>query len=82
MIKIILNKFNLMEGKIKKILKCGIFFSYFICLIAIFVLLTYQFNGIPDLFYIGLATFKLGLFFIVEFIISAIAIDTIKKQVI
>lgn len=82
MIKSIINKFNSMDEKIKQILKCGIIFSYFVCLIAIFILLIYQFNELPDLFYIGLSTFKLGLFFIVEFIISAIAIDTIKKQIV
>ena len=80
MIKIIIDKFNSMEGKIKKILKYGIIFSCFVCILAIFVLITYQFNSFPDLFYIGLSTFRLGIFFIVEFFISAIAIDTIKKQ--
>jgi len=79
MIKMIINKFNFMEKKIKKILKYGIIFSCTVCLLAVFILVTYQFNSIPDLFYIGLSTFRLGIFFIVEFIISAIAIDTIKN---
>lgn len=79
MIKIIIDKFNCMDEKIKKILKYGIIFSCFVCLLAIFILVTYQFHSIPDLFYIGLSTFRLGIFFIVEFIISALAIDTIKN---
>lgn len=81
MIKIIKDKFNSMEEKTKKILKYGIYFSIFVCVISAFVLLTYQLYAYPDLYYIGLSVFKLGLFFVVEFIICAIAIDTIQKQV-
>lgn len=81
MMKLIINKFNSMEEKTKKILKYGIYFSVFVCAISVFILLAYHFNPAPDLFYIGLEVFKLGLFFIVEFIICALAIDTIKKQV-
>lgn len=80
MVKMIIDKFNSMEEKTKKILKYGIIFSCFVCILAVFILITYQFYSIPDLFYIGLSTFRLGIFFIVEFLISAIAIDTIKKQ--
>lgn len=82
MIKMIIDRFNSMEQKIKQILKYGILFSTAICSVAIFILLTYQFYQFPNLFYIGLSVFKLGVFFIVEFIICAIAIDTIKKQII
>lgn len=81
MMKLIMDKFNSMEEKTKKILKHGIYFSIFVCTISVFILLAYHFSPSPDLFYIGLEVFKLGLFFIVEFIICAIAIDTIKKQV-
>ena len=81
MLNIIKNKFNSMEEKVKSILKYGIYFSLFVCFIAIIVLLTYQSNHSPELFYIGLSTFKLSLFFVVEFIICALAVDTIKKQV-
>ena len=81
MIKV-MNKFNSMEEKTKKILKYGIIFSVFVCAISMFILLTYQYNTNPDLYYIGLSVFQLGLYFIVEFIICAIAVDTIKKQTI
>ncbi len=81
MMKLILDKFNSMEEKTKRILKYGIYFSGFVCTISVFILLTYHLNPSPDLYYIGLEVFKLGLFFIVEFIICAFAIDTIKKQV-
>lgn len=82
MIKVIIDKFNSMDIKTKKILKYGIYFSLFVCILSLLILLTYHFNeSNPTLYYIGLSTFKLGLFFIVEFIICAIAIDTIKKQI-
>lgn len=80
MIKPIINKFNNMEEKVKKILKYGIYFSMFVCVISTILLITYHINLNIDLYYIGLAVLKLGLFFIVEFIICAFAIDTIKKQ--
>ncbi len=81
MMKLIIDKFNSMDEKTKKILKYGIYFSIFVCTISVFILLTYHFHASPDLFYIGLEVFRLGLFFIVEFIICALAIDTIKNQV-
>ncbi len=81
MMKIIINKFNSMEDKTKKILKYGIYFSAFVCMLSIFILLTYHYYANPDLYYIGLSVFRLGLFFIVEFIICAVAIDTIRNQV-
>lgn len=82
MIKVIIDKFNSMEDKTKKILKYGIYFSLCVCVISLLILLTYHFNmADPNLYYIGLSTFKLGLFFIVEFVICAFAIDTIKHQI-
>lgn len=81
MMKLIIDKFNSMEEKTKKILKYGIYFSVFICALSVLILLSYHFYANPDLYYIGLSVFKLGLFFIVEFIICALAIDIIKKQV-
>lgn len=82
MIKIIVDKFNFMDNKTKKILKYGIYFSLIVCAISLLILLTYHFN-IADLnlYYIGLSTFKLSLFLMVEFIICAFAIDTIKQQI-
>lgn len=82
MIKVIINKFNSMDNKTKCILKYGIYFSLCVCVISLLILLTYHFTiANPNLYYIGLSTFKLSLFFIVEFIICSIAIDTIKQQI-
>ena len=81
MIKIIINKFNSMDEKIRKIFKYGIKFSLFVCLLSTIILIGYHYHSNPDLYYIGLSVFRLGLFFIVEFIISAFAIDTIKASI-
>lgn len=80
MIKKLIDKFNSMDLKVKKILKYGIYFSMFVCIISTILLITYHINLNIDLYYIGLSVFKLGLFLLVEFIICAFAIDTIKKQ--
>lgn len=81
MIKIINDKFSSMDIKVRKILKYGIYFSLLVCILSIIILLTYHLNLIPNLFYIGLSVFRLGLFLVVEFIICALAIDTINKQI-
>jgi len=81
MIKIIIDKFNSMEQKIRKILTHGIEFSLFVCLLSSFILVAYHYYTNPDLYYIGLSVFRLGLFFVVEFIICAVAVDTIKKTI-
>lgn len=81
MIKLLKDKFNSMEDKIKKILHSGFIFSFVICMIGISLLIAYDFNSNLDLYYIGLSLFRLSLFFAVEFFICAFAIDTIKKQI-
>ncbi len=81
MLKIIMEHFKSMEIKIKKIMHYGFTFSFFVCLLSLGVLIGYEFHPTPDLFYIGISIFKLGLFFVVEFIICALAVDTIKKEI-
>ncbi|MCI9016464.1 MAG: hypothetical protein HFJ53_04815 [Clostridia bacterium] len=80
MIKILINKFNTMEVKVKHIMKHGISFSFSVCLFSIFLLICYSFIKSPIIYEIGIAIFNLGLFLVVEFIICGIAVDTIKKQ--
>ncbi|MCI8482561.1 MAG: hypothetical protein HFJ27_05920 [Clostridia bacterium] len=81
MIKLLKDKFNSMEEKIKKIMKHGFIFSFLVCMLGIGLLLAYDLNANLDLYYIGLSVFRLSLFFSVEFLICGIAIDTIKKQI-
>lgn len=80
MIKLIKEKLMNLEKPVKKIMKYGFMFSFLVCIVAMFLLLSYDYYNIPDLYYIGLSVFQLSLFFTVEFIICGIAIDTIKKQ--
>lgn len=79
-IKTITEKFSTLELPIKKIMKKGIKFSFIITIISTLILLTYEFSGNIHFYYIGLNLFQVSLFWVVEFIICGIAIDTIKKQ--
>ena len=81
MIKVLINQFKSMEEKVKKIMNYGFLFSFFVCMISIGLLIAYDQNANLELYYIGLSLFRLSLFFAVEFIICAFAIDTIKKQI-
>lgn len=81
MIKLLKDKFHTMEEKIKKIMHYGFIFSFMVCMVSMGLLITYELNANLDLYYLGLSVFRLSLFFAVEFIICAFAIDTIKKQI-
>lgn len=83
MIKIFINTYKNLEGKTIKILKNGLKFSFIICLLSILILLTYIFFfTYPTLYYIGLLMFQLSLSFAIEFIICAVVVDSIKKNII
>ena len=83
MLNMIKDKFNNLEKNIIKIMKCGIEFSFGICIISMLILIIYQsFFATPDLYYIGLILFKTSLIFIIQFIICGFAFDTIKKQMV
>ncbi len=74
-------RFKNMDKKIKKILLFGMRFSFLVSLSSIVILLLENILNSPDLIYISFLIFRLGLFFLVEFIICALAIDTIKQQI-
>ena len=81
MIKSFINNYKQLDKKILHILKIGLAFSFFICLISAFILLIYMlFFTYPIVYYIGLICFCLGLNFAVSFIISATIIDNVKKE--
>ena len=64
------------------ILKNGLYFCAFLCIISILVLLVYNFFLVnPLIFEIGLTLFKTSIIFAIEFIICAIAADKIKNQI-
>ena len=81
MVRFIKEKIDNLEDLIKKIMKYGFYFSFFISIIATSVLFTYEvFYSMPDLYYIGLSLFKTSISFATSFFICGLAIDTIKKQ--
>lgn len=83
MIKNFINTYKSLDSKTLKILRNGFIFSFIICLLSVFILLTYIFFfTIPTIYYIGLLMFQLSLSFAIEFIICAIVVDSIKKNII
>lgn len=80
MIKLITNKFNNLDKKVKQIMVNGFKFSFIFCIMSIFVLLYYIFSNLPVLYSAGTLLFKSSILFFVEFIIFGIGFDVIKKQ--
>ena len=54
--------------------------SLIFCLIAIFILVTYNTIGEPNAYYIGISLLKSGLFFIVGFLICGVAFNKIMGE--
>ena len=63
-----------------KIMRYGLFFSTFISLTAVGILLAYIFLGSSFLFYLGITLLKSSFSFAVEFVICGIVVDFIRKQ--
>ena len=83
MLKNIINNFRNLETITYKIMKIGFKFCFSLSIISIIILLTY--NNIfvtPNAYYIGLALFKLSIYFMVDFIVCGFVVDNIKKQII
>ena len=78
--QLILQKFKKIDSKIYKVYTNGLKFCFILMLISSFILCLYQSFHEPYIFYIGISLAKSSLFFIVFFIICAIAIDTIKND--
>ena len=79
-IKKIRELFNNINNKILKIMKCGLQFSFIICIIATAILCTYLLFY-PDsfLYSLGLTSFRLGIILGIEFIICGLSVDAIKN---
>ena len=53
------------------------------CMVSVLILFSYKsFLTVPFLYYIGISVFRLSIIFGIEFIICALVVDSIKKQVI
>ena len=83
MFKKIINSFNNLDKLTKIIMSNGLIFSAFIGLVALVLLVTYNFSfTFPILFTIGFVLFRLSLIFGIEFVICGFVVDGIKKQMI
>lgn len=81
MFKYILNTIKNIDKLTLKIIKYGFSFSLLVCIVSSIILLIYDvLYKAPDLYYVGLSLFKLGLMLYIEFIICGFAMDSIKKQ--
>lgn len=64
-----------------KIMKIGIKFSFMVLIFAISILVCYLFLVHTVFLYsLGIAVFKLGSYFVVEFIVCGLVADNLKKQ--
>ena len=77
------NTFESLEKKTLKIMNLGLKISFVTAILATGILITYLYFVHSYLvFKIGLLIFELALSFAADFIISGIAVDSIKKQMI
>lgn len=75
----ILQLFKNINSKILKIMKYGLHFSFFICIIATIILSTYLLsNHNYFLYLLGLSSFKLGIIIGIEFVICGFVVDAIN----
>jgi len=80
MIKMIINKFKILDDKVKSIMVNGFKFSFAFCILSILVLAAYNLYLLPILYSVGTLLFKASLMFFTDFVILGIGFDTIKKQ--
>lgn len=82
MIKSLISKIKNIDKSIKNLMLHGVEFSIFVCLISSSILFTYElFYNLPDLYYIGLSIFKMGITFISGFLACGFAFNEIKQQI-
>ena len=81
MIKKIIEIYKNFDKITCKIMNNGLKFCLIICLVSVFILLTYNFAfQSPFIYYIGISLFRLSLIFGIEFIICGFVVEGIKKQ--
>jgi len=78
----LLLEFKEMDHSILGLMKSGIRLSFYLSILSILILLTYDFvYTIPFVYYIGVSLFKTSLFFMVGFVICAFAFSKIQKEI-
>lgn len=81
MLNTFVNNFKDLDEKVKNIMKYGFIFSLIFCLVATFILYTYEkLNSSPIVFIVGTILFKTSIVFFVSFTICGIAFDKIIKE--
>ena len=78
--KIMFSKLKEINNSILKVAVNGLKFCLILALIATFILSLYHSIHNLDLFILGISLLKSTLFYSVFFVICAIAVDTIKKE--
>ena len=78
--KLVISKFKEINKSILNVLFTGLKICLILALLATFILTLYHSIHNLDLFILGLSLLKSSMFFTTFFIICAIAIDTIKKD--
>ena len=77
----LINTVKNFDTKIKKLLINGLYFSFFIALVATLILIYYiSFSPSNFIYYIGIKVMHLAISFGVSFFVSALAIDKIKRD--
>ncbi len=79
----IFSKIKKLENKTKKIMKYGYISAFIVLIISATILYTYiNYYPSPDLYYIGLEIFKIGLIIGISSFVCGFSVDTIKKELI
>ena len=78
--KLFISKLKNMDTSILKVCNNGLKFCFILSLLSTLMLSTYISIHNPNLFYFGISILKTSFFFMAFFIICAIAIDTIRKD--
>ena len=80
MIKKLTNDIKTLDKTVLKIMFSGFKFSFFICILSTFILITYILNPISYIiFEAGTLLFKIGLTFAVSFFICGFVVNNLKK---
>ncbi len=82
MFKKIIDTYKNFEETTNSIIKSGLSFCIFLCLVSILILCTYLISKVPLTYYIGISILRLSIIFGIEFIICGFVVDGIKKQLI
>ncbi len=80
MFKKIIDTYKNFEKTTNFIIRSGLSFCSFLCLISLSILCTYLISKFPFLYYIGITIFRLSIIFSIEFIICGFVVDKIKKE--